>query len=173
MPRVDRFDHQFVEYVPAPLDERVLYISIPFATVVHLCACGCGTKVVNALDPNDYSFTFDGETITLDPSIGNWDFHCRSHYLIRRSYVRWMPDMSYEAIAAGRRSDQLVKDAREAGLPSPVRVPRKPDSGETLSADRSHSHRDADSPAAQGSDVDHPFRSAIVRGLRRLVGHHK
>ena len=31
--------------------------------------------------------TFDGESVSLNPSIGNWYLHCRSHYLIRKGKV--------------------------------------------------------------------------------------
>jgi hypothetical protein len=34
---------------------------------------------------------FDGKTISLDPSIGNWSFPCQSHYWITSSEVRWVP----------------------------------------------------------------------------------
>lgn len=116
MPAVDRFIHEFVEYLPGALDEGVLYISLPFTTVVHLCACGCGTQVVSALDPDDYAITFDGETISLWPSIGNWDFYCRSHYIIRSGKVKWVPTMSDKAIAAGRHHDRLIKRAHGVDL---------------------------------------------------------
>ena len=113
MPPTDRFSHEFVDFIPADLDDGVLYVSLPYATVMHLCACGCATKVASALDPTDYSITFDGETISLSPSIGNWNFHCRSHYVIRRGQVRWMPAMSDADIAAGRHRDRRAKTARD------------------------------------------------------------
>jgi len=33
---------EFVEYIPNMLEIGVLYISIPYQTASHLCACGCG-----------------------------------------------------------------------------------------------------------------------------------
>lgn len=124
MPPTDRFSHEFVDFIPADLDDGVLYVSLPYATVMHLCACGCATKVASALDPTDYAITFDGETISLSPSIGNWNFHCRSHYVIRRGQVRWMPTMSDADIAAGRHRDRRAKTARDEPFdaPTPPRV---------------------------------------------------
>jgi|GEM_PF-4572666 Family of unknown function (DUF6527) len=90
-------------------------IFVEYATVVHLCACGCGAKVVCPLDPTDYAITSDGQTVSLWPSVGNWDYHCRSHYIIRRSKVRWAPPMSEADIAAGRERDRRVKAAQGAG----------------------------------------------------------
>jgi hypothetical protein len=93
--RADRIDHEFVEFVPEQLAEATLYISMGYATAIHLCLCGCGQRVVTPLSPTDWRLTYDGESVSLDPSIGNWSFRCRSHYVIRRNHVIWA--------AAGRR----------------------------------------------------------------------
>ena len=65
--------HQFVTNMPDRLDPGVLYISIEYATAAHLCCCGCGVEVVTPLTPTDWKMTFDGETISLWPSVGNWN----------------------------------------------------------------------------------------------------
>ena len=83
--------HQFVEFIPNELKEGTLYVCMGLATVVHKCCCGCGNEVVTPLSPSDWKLIFDGETITLHPSIGNWGFKCQSHYWIRDSRVRWAP----------------------------------------------------------------------------------
>ena len=72
--RVEKVRHEFVEFIPSTLNDGVLYISIPYATAVHKCCCGCGEKVVTPLTPTDWSLTFDGLTASLSPSIGNWGF---------------------------------------------------------------------------------------------------
>ncbi len=114
MAAVERFSHEFVDFVPKQMQHGVLYISLEYTTVVHLCACGCGAKVVCPLDPTDYAITFDGQTVSLWPSVGNWDYHCRSHYIIRRSMVRWAPPMSDEDVAAGRERDRRGKTPHTA-----------------------------------------------------------
>jgi len=43
--------HEFVDHMPENLDEGVIYVSIPFETVIHACACGCGAEVVTPLSP--------------------------------------------------------------------------------------------------------------------------
>ena len=73
--------------------------------MVHLCACGCGTKVVTPLSPAHWRLTFDGDTVSLWPSIGNWQFPCSSHYWIRESAVAWAAPMSDVEIAAFRGED--------------------------------------------------------------------
>ena len=60
-----------------------------FGTVVHRCACGCGEEVVTPLGPGEWRLTYDGRTVSLAPSIGNWSFACRSHYWIDEGNVRW------------------------------------------------------------------------------------
>ena len=42
--------HEFVEHMPENLDEGIIYVSIPFETVIHKCACGCGAEVVTPLE---------------------------------------------------------------------------------------------------------------------------
>lgn len=97
--------HEFVEFIPSELQEGVLYVSIPYATVVHQCACGCGNKVVTPISPVDWQLLFDGDTVSLMPSIGNWQFPCRSHYWIKSDKVRWAGSWTPEQIAAGRQHE--------------------------------------------------------------------
>ena len=74
----------FVEDVPITrnLKEGVLYVSIRHSIVTHLCACGCGARIDTPLDPDEWTMIYNGETISLRPSIGNWDIPCQSHYFI-------------------------------------------------------------------------------------------
>ena len=102
--------HEFVQFIPEELQEGTIYVSIRFATVAHLCACGCRTKVVTPLKPADWKLTFDGKTVTLDPSIGNWSFPCRSHYWVRNNRVQWADDWSNARIEANREYDRRAKD---------------------------------------------------------------
>lgn len=129
------FSPRFVELIPQRVEERVIYISMEYATAIHRCPCGCGGEVVTAFSPTDWSLEFDGESISLDPSIGNWNFPCRSHYYIKRGKVRWAASMSPEAIARGRSLDReskrkyyaAAKETLPAGQPSeplpPAAVP--------------------------------------------------
>jgi hypothetical protein len=87
MPPKTEFGPRFVEFVPEQLDEGALYVSIEYATVVHLCCCGCGNQVVTPLSPAFWELTYDGDAVTLFPSVGSWNFPCRSHYWIVRNRV--------------------------------------------------------------------------------------
>ena len=102
--------HEFVETIPDNLQDGMLYISIPFATAVHKCCCGCGNEVVTPLTPTDWELRFDGKTISLYPSIGSWSLPCNSHYWITRNRVRWAPRWSQKQIRLGRSRDRLAKD---------------------------------------------------------------
>src|SRR4051812_46368408 len=84
-----RIRHEFVSLAPDVLEQGVLYVSIEYATVLHLCACGCGAQVVTPLAPGRWRLTFDGKTVSLNPSIGNWSLPCRAHYWIDRNHVVW------------------------------------------------------------------------------------
>ncbi len=102
--------HEFVELIPVELQEGTLYISIRFATVTHLCPCGCKNKVVTPLKPTDWKLIFDGKTVSLHPSVGNWSFPCRSHYWVRNNRVQWEEDWPKERVDAGRAYDRRRKD---------------------------------------------------------------
>jgi len=60
--------------------------------------------------------TFDGETISLWPSIGNWTLKCRSHYVIDRGEVIAAPPWTDEQVEAERHRDRAAK-ARFYGQP--------------------------------------------------------
>jgi uncharacterized protein DUF6527 len=40
-----------VKYLPRELAPVILYVSEEFGVAGHLCACGCGNKVVTPLGP--------------------------------------------------------------------------------------------------------------------------
>jgi hypothetical protein len=92
-----RFAHKFVEFMPERLEPNVLYVSIRFSLVSHSCACGCGEEVVTPLSPRDWQLIFNGETVSLYPSIGNWSFRCRSHYWIEQNRAVWIPERQTKA----------------------------------------------------------------------------
>ena len=85
----------FVEAIPQlpEMEDGTLYVSMRFATLSHLCPCGCGRLVDVTLDPATRSLTYDGEHLTLRPSIGV-KFPCRSHYSIVRNAIMWHPPIS-------------------------------------------------------------------------------
>jgi Family of unknown function (DUF6527) len=97
--------HKFVDKIPDFIEEGILYVSIPYETAIHKCCCGCGSEVVTPLSPADWSVIFNGESISLDPSIGNWSFKCRSHYWITRNKVIWSTKWTDKRIAEVRARD--------------------------------------------------------------------
>jgi len=121
-------EHRFVEFIPEDLEEGVVYVSITYATVVHRCLCGCGGEVVTPIDPHRWSLNFDGASISLAPSIGNWSFACQSHYWIERNCVDWSRRWTRDEIADGRAFDRaavqhpakLPSDSPTAGARPPV-----------------------------------------------------
>lgn len=107
----------FTKSIPPAPEAQTLYVSMDYRTAVHLCACGCGTKVVTPLGPNDWVLTFDG-TVTLRPSIGNGQQMCRSHYYIRHDRIDWLPKISTAATNAAFARDRAAHSAA-AELPTP------------------------------------------------------
>lgn len=92
--------YKFIDNIPDEIiKEDVLYISLEYDITKHKCPCGCGSIIVASLSPARYSITYDGESVSLYPSIGNWNLPCKSHYFIRNGKIIW----------AGQFNDQQIK----------------------------------------------------------------
>ena len=102
---------QRVHYMPKVLEPGVLYVSDEFQTAAHLCACGCGSKVRTPLGPTEWSIIETPAGPSLNPSVGNWQQACRSHYWIDRGEIRWAAQWSTEQIETGRRLEHARRAA--------------------------------------------------------------
>ena len=119
MTRVAHIEPDFVEFIPDDLDDGVLYVSIKYAVAVHNCCCGCHERVVTPLSPAQWRFTYDGERISLDPSVGNGALSCNSHYTITGNRPRWArPLTATETTASIRRDQTLARDYHQAASTS-------------------------------------------------------
>ena len=98
-------EYKFVERIPNDIPEGILFISIEFETAIHKCCCGCGKEVVTPISPTGWKLIYNGETVTLYPSIGNWSFDCKSHYWIRENKVLWAEQWSSFEIEEVRRNE--------------------------------------------------------------------
>jgi len=107
--------HKFVEFIPEKIEDGILYISIQYCTAIHKCVCGCGNEVVTPLSPIDWKLTFDGKTVSLYPSIGNWNIKCQSHYWIKNNRIEFADNWSCKQIQAGRQNDTIRKKEYYAG----------------------------------------------------------
>jgi hypothetical protein len=124
MTRRTTVQHQFTEIISDTPQDGVVYISIKYATAIHLCCCGCRTEVITPLSPAGWSLTFDGQSISLSPSIGNWSFPCQSHYWIKHNKIQWARRWNQEEIAGARRQRAAEdrpppQDGQEPAVPSP------------------------------------------------------
>lgn len=119
--RQEHFTHELVEYIPERLEDGVLYVSHRYKTAVHKCACGCGEEVVTPLSPTDWSVRLEDGKVTLDPSIGNWSFACRSHYFIWAGEVVWARAMSQALIDRNRAVDARLREKYFSEISSGLR----------------------------------------------------
>lgn len=88
--KIDRLRPTFIEHFPDQLEPGVLYVSMKYAICAHSCACGCGHKVITPLSPTKWKLLYDGENVTLYPSIGNYGLPCQSHYFLTNSKIEWV-----------------------------------------------------------------------------------
>ena len=105
-----KLSHKFVKNIPDTLENGVVYVSVDYSTAIHKCCCGCGNEVVTPLSPTDWKLSFDGETISLSPSIGNWSLPCQSHYWITDNEVEWAPKWTKRQIERGRIEEEQDKE---------------------------------------------------------------
>jgi hypothetical protein len=114
--KLQRIQHQFVEFIPEKLEPGKLYVSLEYNTANHLCACGCSFEVVTILGPTDSSITYNGRGVSISTSIGNSNFPCKSHYWIEDNRVLWESRMTPQLTAFSRARDKAAK-TREYGTP--------------------------------------------------------
>lgn len=102
--------HKFIELLPPVMEEGVLYISMEYCSAIHKCVCGCGNKVVTPISPTEWELTFDGKSVSLYPSIGNWNFECKSHYWITKNNVKFARMWKDKEIAEGKKEEVELKE---------------------------------------------------------------
>jgi hypothetical protein len=107
--RIDRVSHQFTNLIPDQLEEGVVHISVQYRVAVHLCPCGCRDRVVTPFSPVQWSLLFDGETVSLNPSIAG--VHCNAHYFITGSRVRWVRPLTQREREAASHRDAAAAAA--------------------------------------------------------------
>jgi hypothetical protein len=91
---------------PDAPEQGKFYYSEEFRTSLHLCACGCGERVVLPIKSAGWTMTTGRNGFSIFPSVGNREFQCRSHYLIREGRVDWLASMSDAAVIESRSADQ-------------------------------------------------------------------
>lgn len=79
----------FVNMMPDDFEEGVLYMAPHFECAMHNCMCGCGEKVCTPITEGQWKWTFDGEHVSLTPSVGNFSISCKSHYFLKNGIVQW------------------------------------------------------------------------------------
>ena len=99
---METLKHKFVESIPDHIEPGIIYISGSRRTAIHLCVCGCGHEVITPISPTDWQLKFDGESVSFSPSIGLWEFKCRSHYWIIKNQIRHSGSWNDREVQQGR-----------------------------------------------------------------------
>lgn len=101
-----KFVLERVQYMPKEIKPGILYVSEEFDIAVHLCPCGCGSKVKTPLGPTEWSVKETINGPSLWPSVGNWQQACQSHYWIDQGKIIWADKWTPEQIEVGRRNEE-------------------------------------------------------------------
>lgn len=94
------------ERFPDELELGKFYFSEDFRSSAHLCACGCGSRVILPIKPAGWQLVQTARSFTISPSVGNREFACRSHYLIEGGRIIWLSSMSDREVQASRAMDK-------------------------------------------------------------------
>lgn len=82
-----------VEFMPDFKDfkDNVIYISDEYKTASHKCMCGCGTEVNMPLTDYWWKYQIDSnDRISMQPSVGNYQIPCKSHYIITKGKANFV-----------------------------------------------------------------------------------
>lgn len=81
----------FVEFAPAVLEEQKLYISDKYKTAIHNCLCGCRNETITPLGGgSNWDLVKESNgTVSLIGSVGNYNFPCKSHYIITKNIANF------------------------------------------------------------------------------------
>jgi hypothetical protein len=106
---METLEYKFVKSIPEVIENMTLYVSMEYGTAIHKCVCGCGNEVITPFSPTDWELTYNGEAISLSPSIGNWSFKCQSHYWIVENKIIHASKWSQYEIDHNRKADKKNK----------------------------------------------------------------
>jgi len=124
--RTKQLRHRFVDLIPDDPEPGILYVSMEYATAAHRCCCGCGEEVVTPFNPAQWQMSFDGDAVSLHPSVGNWNLRCRSHYIVSGGRVIEAPTWTKEQVEAGRRRDTNARADYFGARKSAAALPETP-----------------------------------------------
>jgi hypothetical protein len=60
------------------------------------------------LSPAEWQLSRDGDAVSIWPSVGNWDYACKLHYVIRWNQVRWAGAMTAHQIKRVKQRDEVA-----------------------------------------------------------------
>lgn len=76
------------------MKEGVIYVSIEYGCAQHKCLCGCGEIATMSLKPtwkDGWDLIENNKEIySFTPSIGNYNFPCKSHYIITKNIANFV-----------------------------------------------------------------------------------
>jgi len=73
------------------MEEGKIYISEEYKCAIHNCLCGCGEKTVMPLYGDEWNLIKeDNGKISFTPSVGNYNFDCKSHYIITNNVANFI-----------------------------------------------------------------------------------
>lgn len=100
-PKIDEIKPVLVMELPKSINDMkhgILYLKYNEDNTYesfHLCPCGCGEPVYLQYGGKGWNITLsingrELKSVTISPSVGCFDFPCKSHYFIRENKIIWV-----------------------------------------------------------------------------------
>jgi len=83
---------EYIEFMPEVDDmkENTIYISLKFSVTGHRCLCGCGSLTILPINNDGWNMTDNDNKLTFTPSVGNFQYPCKSHYIITKGVANFV-----------------------------------------------------------------------------------
>ena len=85
------YEPVFVDTIPEDIKQGKVYISEQYNVSVHKCLCGCGEETVLPLSgAHAWTMTKSDKGVSFTPSVGNFQFACKSHYIMTNNVANFV-----------------------------------------------------------------------------------
>ena len=92
---------KYVEFMTNVNDmkDNIIYISLKYGVTGHRCLCGCGLLTILPLNQKEdseeirnhgWGMTDNDGKLTFTPSVGNYQYPCKSHYIITKGVANFV-----------------------------------------------------------------------------------
>jgi len=86
------YEPVFVDEIPSFIERGKVYISEKYKTSKHICLCGCDEMVIMPISGGQFwdMIKEPNGTVSFIGSVGNYNFPCKSHYIMTKNVANFI-----------------------------------------------------------------------------------